>query len=95
MLFYGMFSVLCVLAINDNPCVYIHEQAMVNTPYLALGVNTLLYLKHQLFFDILYTTGVITTYHSPLFQFFKMLAKLCCITIYKYALDIPQCFCAN
>ena len=54
-----MFSVLCVLAINDNSCVYIHEQFMVKTACPG-GVNTLLYmyLKHQ-FFLTSYTQQVL------------------------------------
>lgn len=43
-----MLSVPCVLAINDNLCVYIHEQAIVETAYPG-GVKTLLYLKHPIF----------------------------------------------
>ena len=84
--FYCMFSALCVLAINDNSCVYIHEQAMSRLH--ALEELTSCCIWNTQYLDNVYkTNGVFTTYHWSLYWF----------RIYKHALYInPQCkFCKN
>ena len=68
---------VCISDYNDNSCVYIHDQALMKTACPG-GVITLLYLKHPIFFNLLYTTGAFTTYHWPLRWF--------TIYMYKHAL---------
>ena len=58
LIFNGMFSALCVLTIITLIlCVYTHGQAMVKTACPG-GVNTLLYLKHQISLITFYTQQV-------------------------------------
>ena len=75
--FYGMFSVLCVVAINDNSCVYIHEQAMVKSACPG-GVKTLQYLKHPISWYSIHNR-CFTTYQP----------RLCWFTIYPHPFETP------